>query len=232
MDQIKLEATKRNRIGKQVKQVRREGKLPAILYGKTVKQPIPITLDGLETAKVLRHASSSSLIVINVDGEEHTTLVRDFQVDPLRGDLQHVDFLVVSLTETVRANVSISLDGEAPVVESEGGLLVTAAENVEVESLPQDLPQRLHLDVSVLENFGDALYVRDLVVPANVTILSDPDELLVVATAPQEELVEEEVVEEGELLEGEEAELAEGEAPAEGEAAAEAGGEEAAEGGE
>lgn len=230
MDQMKLEATRRNRIGKQVNQLRREGKLPAILYGKSVKKPIPITLDGIETAKALRHVSSSSLIVVDVEGEEHTTLVRDFQVDTLRGELRHVDFLVVSLTEKVRTSVGIHLEGEAPIIAQEGGLLVTTAETVEVESLPQDLPQRLILDVSVLESFGDALYVRDLIAPPNVTILSDPDELLVVATAPQEEIIEEVVVEEAELLEGEEAEVA-AEVAAEAEEAAEAG-EEGEEGGE
>ena len=228
MDQVKLFATRRNRIGKQVSHLRREGKLPAILYGKSIEKPIPVTLDGKETAKIMRRISSSSLVVISVDGEELTTLVRDFQIDPLRGELRHVDFLVVSLTETVRTSVGIHLVGEAPVIIRDGGLIMTTTETVEVEALPQDLPQHMEIDVSVLENFGDALYVRDLVAPPNVTILTDPDDLLVVAQAPSEEVIPEgapleagaEVVEEEaeEAEEGEEGEEAEG-----GEAAEEGG---------
>lgn len=212
MEQITLNASGRNRIGKKVVLLRKEGKLPAILYGKSLEKPLPVTLDAAETSKALREISSSSLIKINVDGEEHTTLVRDFQVDVLRGDLQHVDFLVVSLTEKVRASVSVVLENEAPIIKDEGGLLVTGIEHVEVESLPQNLPEHFLVDVSVLENFGDAIYVRDLLVPEDVTVLADPEELLVVATAPAQEEIEEEVPE---------AELEEGEEPAEGEEAAE-----------
>ena len=215
MDQTVLAASKRSRIGKKVAPLRREGKLPAILYGKTIEKPIPITLNGAETEKVLRTASSSSLIVVNVDGEEHTTLVRDFQLDYVRGTLLHVDFLAVSLTEKVRASVAVVIEGIAPIIEEEGGLLVSGTEQVEVESLPQNLPERFLVDASVLESFGSSLHVRDLVIPEDVTILTDLDELLVVATAPALEEIEEEVLDE-ELEEGEE--LAEGE---EGEAATE-----------
>jgi large subunit ribosomal protein L25 len=204
MDQIKLDATQRNRIGKKVAFLRKEGKLPAILYGKSIEKPIPITLDAAKTSKALREASSSSLIVVAVDGEDHTTLVRDYQIDFVRGDLQHVDFLVVSLTEMVRASVSVIVEGEAPIIKEEGGLLVTGLEQVEVESLPQNLPERFLVDVSQLESFGSTLQVSDLVVPADVTILSDPDELLVVATAPAVEEIEEEIVDEELLAEGEE----------------------------
>lgn len=217
MDRITLKATKRNRIGKEVKHLRLEGKIPAILYGKSMKTPIPVTMDGSETSKALKQISSSTLITIDVEGEEHMTLVRDFQVNPLRGELQHVDFLVVSLTETVRAYVSIVIEGEAPIIMEEGGLLVTGFEQIEVESLPQDLPSHLSIDVTGLTSFGDTLYVRDLNIPPGVEILTDLDELLIVATAPQEEVIEE-PVEEDELLEGEE--LEEGE---EGEEAGEEG---------
>lgn len=232
MDKIELSASKRNRIGKQVKYLRREGKLPAILYGKSIDEPIPVTLDNPETSKVLRQISSSTLVTIDVDGEEHMTLVRDFQVDPIYGTLQHVDFLVVSLTEKVSTMITVQVEGIAPIIEAEGGLLVTGLEQIEIQALPQDLPGHLTVDVSSLEAFGDTLYVRDVPLPPGVELLTDPDELLIVATAPQDEVIEVEVDEEAELLEGEElpegeeAELAEGE---EGEAAEEAGDEEAEE---
>ncbi len=224
MDQIKLSATKRNRFGKKVAILRREDKVPAILYGKSIEAPIAVTLDLAETSKALREASLSTLITVDVEGEEHTTLVRDYQIDFIRGTLQHVDFMVVSLTEKVRASVAVVVEGIAPIIEEEGGLLVTGLEQVEVESLPQDLPERFVIDASELESFGSTLLVRDLTVPENVVILSDEEELLVVATAPAVEEVEEEVLDEDELAEGEEGE--------EGEEGAEGAEGEAAEGGE
>jgi large subunit ribosomal protein L25 len=190
MERYTLQAKRRTRVGKKVGQLRREGKLPAVLYGRHMEKPIAITLDNIETSKALRHITYSSLILVNLEGEEHNALVRDFQIDTIRGNLTHVDFLVVSLTEKVRAEVGITMEGKAPVIANLGGLLVTGLERVDVESLPQDLPEHFTVDVSSLANFGDAIYVRDLVVPANVTVLSDPDELLIVATAPVTELVE------------------------------------------
>jgi large subunit ribosomal protein L25 len=152
----------------------------------------------------MRKASYSSLIIVNVDGEEHNTLVRDFQMDYILGNLTHVDFLVVSLTEKVRTEVRVIVEGKAPVVVNSGGLLVTGLDSVEVESLPQDLPDHFVVDVSSMEEFGNAIFVRDLVVPENVDILTDPDELLVVATAPAaEEAPEVEEAAEGEVAEGE-----------------------------
>lgn len=202
MDQIKLSAARRNRFGKKVAQLRREEKLPAILYGKSIDKPIAVTLDLAETSKALREASQSTLITVDIEGEELTTLVRDYQIDFVRGTLQHVDFLVVSLTETVRANVAVVVEGEAPIILEEGGLLVTGLESVEVESLPQNLPERFLVDVTSLTSFGSTLQVKDLDVPADVTILSDPEELLVVATAPAVEEIEEPLVDEDELEEG------------------------------
>jgi large subunit ribosomal protein L25 len=204
MDKIVLSASARNRIGKKVKFLRREGKLPAILYGKSMDNPIPVTMDNAETSKIMRQISSSTLVTIDVDGEEHMTLVRDFQVDPIYGTLQHVDFLVVSMSEKVSTMITVQVEGVAPIIEAEGGLLVTGMEQIEIQALPQDLPGHLSIDVSGLKAFGDTLYVRDVHLPAGVELLTDPDELLIVATAPQDEVIEVEVDEDAELLEGEE----------------------------
>src|SRR3972149_50329 len=122
MERLTLQATRREQTGKKVQQLRRAGKLPAVLYGRSLKQPVPVTLDRIEASKALRKIGYSTLILVNLDGEEHNTLVRDFQVDVIRGDLTHVDFLVVSLTEKVRAEVSIVVEGKAPVIANLGRL--------------------------------------------------------------------------------------------------------------
>ncbi len=184
MARVSLKASRRDVVGKKVSNLRREGKLPAVLYGRQVEKPIALTLDRGETSKLFKRINYSTLVQIDLDGQEHNALVRDFQIDAILRELTHVDFLAVSLTETVRAEVRVVLEGKAPVISNLGGLLVNGLEYVEVEALPQDLPDNFVVDVSSLENFGDGIFVRDLVVPANVTVISDTDELLVVATAP------------------------------------------------
>ncbi len=200
-EKIVLKASSRELIGKQVKVLRQEGKLPAVLYGKEVGS-LSIVLDLRDASKVLRGASSSTLIVVDVDGKEYTTLVRERQRDVLKDYYTHIDFQAVSLTETVRASVAIILEGESPAVDSYGALVVSGIDSLDVEALPQDLPENITVDVSALAEIGDTLYVKDLVLPKEINVLTDLEELLVVISAP-EAVEEEEEVEEGEELFGE-----------------------------
>jgi large subunit ribosomal protein L25 len=193
MAEIVLQAERRNVIGKQVRALRRQGRLPAVLYGRSF-EPIPVTLDSREANRIMPTITSSHLIVVALDGERHRALVREKQRHPVIGTLTHVDFLVVSMTEKLRANVVLELVGEAPAVKEFDGIVVPGLESVEVESLPADLPERIQVDLSVLENIGDALHVRDLNVSSKVEVLTDLDEVVVIVTAPAAE-VEEEVEE-------------------------------------
>jgi large subunit ribosomal protein L25 len=209
MEEIVVQASRRELIGKQVKILRREGKLPAVMYGKHV-DTVPIVIDRKEAGKTLSGLSPSALIQIQLDGDEFYALVREKQRDILLGTLTHVDFQAVSLTETVRAEVAIDLVGDSPAVREIGGLLVTNVEQLDVEALPRDLPERIEVDVSGLETIGDAIYVRDLSLPESVTVFAEPDDVIVVVTLPAEEPEPEEEVEvEEELLEGMEPEVIE-----------------------
>jgi large subunit ribosomal protein L25 len=131
------------------------------------------------------------LVDVDVEGKKFTTLIRERQHDVIKGSLLHVDFMVVSLTEKVSSNVSIVLEGEAPAVKELNGILVSGLELIEVEALPEDLPERIVVDVSNLDDFGSAIYVRDLVLPPGVEILGSPDEMVCVVTTPAAEEVEE-----------------------------------------
>ena len=192
MEKTVLQAKRRDVVGKQVKALRRQGRLPAVLYGKNI-QPIPVTMDFREANRILPGITSSRLLVVNVDGEEHTALVREKQFHPVQGKLIHVDFMIVSLTEKLRANVSIHLEGESPAVRDINGILVPVIEEIEVECLPQDLPERILVDVSLLTEIGSAIHVRDLKLSDRVRVLTDPDEMVAVVTAPEAEEVVEEV---------------------------------------
>lgn len=191
MTEVVLKAEYRNIKGKQVKALRRAGKLPAVMYGKQI-EPVSIMLDFRQANLVLDKISQSTLIILDLDGKQHYVLVRDKQRDVLRGNLTHVDFQVVSLTERVRANVAIHLEGESPAVEELGGILVQNLEEVDIEALPRDLPERVDVDVSVLKEIGDAIHVRDLALPEGMIVYTDPDEIVAVVTSPEaEEVVEE-----------------------------------------
>ena len=206
MEKIIMKANRRDVIGKQVKSLRRVGKLPAVIYGHGV-EPTAITLDARETNKVLSSVGASTLITIDLDGEEYSVLVRDRQHHVLRRHLLHVDFQALSMTETVRASVALILgDEDAPAVEEYGAMIITGVESLEIECLPSDLVDRVVVDISSLESIGDSILVKDLPVPDGITILDDPESMVVVATAPALEEVEEEV-EDLELEEGAEPEV-------------------------
>lgn len=189
MEDIVLTAEKRTVIGKQVKALRRQGKLPAVIYGHHI-QPVAITLDTRETSRMLAGITPSHLITIKVGKENHTVLVREKQRHPVQGVLIHIDFLAVSMTEKLRANVYIELVGDAPAVKEFDGILVTGVEELEVECLPKDLPERIQVDISSLRQIGDSLQVRDIQLPDAVEILTDPAEMVVLVTAPAIEEVE------------------------------------------
>jgi large subunit ribosomal protein L25 len=184
MSEVTLNAVKREIIGKKVSGLRRQGKLPAVLYGHTIKAT-PITLDAKEAATVLSSLSSSSLVTIDLEGNKHSALVRDKDRNFIKGHLLHVDFQVVSLTEKIKADVSIEQIGLSPAVKDYSGVVVTELFAVEVESLPGDLPEKIVIDLSTLKHIGDSIFVRDLDVPANVVILQDPDEVVVLIASGQ-----------------------------------------------
>ena len=191
MDKVVLKASKRDVIGKQVKALRREGKLPAVLYGRHVDQPLAILLEQKEAATALARVSSSSLVTIDVDGTEYPALVREKQRDFIKNRLLHVDFLAVSLTEKLTAWVGIELAGVSLAVKDYNAILVTGLDEIEVECLPADLPEKIVVDIAALDKVGASIHVGDLVVSEKIKILSSPTEMLVIATAAKvEEVVE------------------------------------------
>ena len=208
MDEVVIQANRREVLGKKVGVLRREGKLPAVVYGSKIES-IPITLEMREASQTLEKLSPSALVVVDIDGEQHYTLVRDKQRNPVRRSIIHVDFQAVSLTEKVRADLNINLVGVAPAIETYLGIVVPSLEQLSIESLPKDLPDKIDVDISGLMEIGDSILVGDLVVPDGVEILSDPEDVVVVVIAQAAEEVEE-VEEEEELEEGAEPEVLEG----------------------
>ena len=190
MEKVVLNATKRDVVGKQVKALRRAGKLPAVIYGRHT-EPINVNLDAHSAALALGKLSSSSLVTINVDGTEYPALVREKQRDFIKNTLLHVDFLAVSMTETLRTSVRVHFIGVSGAVKDFNAVMVHNLEQLEVECLPNDLPERIDVDVSSLAKPGDGIRVREVQVPDTIRLLNDPETMVAVATFAK---VEEEVV--------------------------------------
>ena len=181
MDKVVLKAVKRDVVGKQVKAMRRAGKLPAVIYGRHT-EPISVALDFHTASMVLGKLSSSSLVTISLDGTEYPALVREKQRDFIKNRLLHVDFLAVSLDESIRATVRVNFIGVSGAVKDFNAVLVKNLESLEIECLPADLPERVDVDITALTRPGEGLRVRDVMVSDKVHILNDPDTMVVVAT--------------------------------------------------
>ena len=186
MEKVVLKATKREVLGRKVGALRRAGKLPAVLYGHGIEST-PVMLDAHEAALKLSHLTSSSLMMIDLDGKEYPALVREKQKDYLKNRLLHVDFQVISMTEKVTTKVGIELTGTAPAVKAFSAVIVTVLNELEIECMPQDLPERVVIDISGLTEVGASIHVRDVVISDRVKILGDPAETIVVASATREE---------------------------------------------
>ena len=189
MEKVVIKAAKRDVIGKQVKAMRRAGKLPAVIYGRHT-EPISISLDAHSASLALGRLTSSSLVTIDVDGTEYSALVREKQRDYIKNRLLHVDFLAVSLDEKISATVRLNFIGVSVAVKDFDAVLVHNIEELEVECLPTDLPVQIDVDISALARPGEGIRVKDLHVSDKVEILTDPETMVAVATFAK---IEEEV---------------------------------------
>jgi large subunit ribosomal protein L25 len=217
-EEIIINAEKRNVIGKQVKALRRQGVLPGVIYGRHI-EAFPIQMDAHDASLILDKLTASSLITIKVNGEKYNVLMRDRQRDVIFGNLLHVDFLVVSLTEKLRATVELKLVGEAPVADNPEVVVSQVLNAIEIEALPQDLPEVIEVDIATLITADDEITVADLDLGKDIAILTDPSETIVsVGYVAQEVVAEEEGAEalaEPEVLERGKKEAAEEEAEGE-----------------
>ena len=229
-ERVKLTVQKRDNLGTaESKRLRKQGLIPGVLYGKG-KQAHAICIPERELRRVLTGGQGLHAILDVVIADQSTThpsILKEYQQDPMRGKLVHVDLQEVRLDQPIQAAVTITLVNaeDAPGVR-EGGALSQVAREINVEALPMEIPEHIDLDVSGMA-IGDTLRVADVKGIDGVTFLDDPETVVATLTVPTR--VEEPEVE---AAEGEEAEAAEGEAPAEGEGAPAAEGEASGESGE
>jgi large subunit ribosomal protein L25 len=198
VEKIELKAEPRTLRGKKVGTLRREGLVPAVMYGhRTAPVLLQVTAPNLE--QVLARTGGNRLITLAISDRKgtHMALAREVQRDVITGSPLHIDFYEVTMTEKIRVEVPVVLVGESPVVTRSEGMLLHMLDTIEVECLPGDLLNRIEVDVSGLDGFDQAIYVRDVEVPPSVEFVSESDEMIVkVEPLAEEEEEEEEIVEE------------------------------------
>jgi len=179
MTDLKIEASQRGVLGKKTRFLRREGVTPAHLFGHGIKS-IPLQCDTNNLQHIIARAGMTRLIALEVEGDKNprSVFIREIQREPVGGGLLHVDFYQVKKTEKIRVDVPIILVGEAPVMKGKGHTLNQSLTSLSVESLPDKLPPQIEVDLSGLVEVEDAIFVRDIDLGPDVTVITDPDQMI------------------------------------------------------
>lgn len=204
---IKLKFEKREVFGRKVHRIREKGIIPANIFGKNIES-MAITVDAKEFDTVFKKVGETQ--IINLDGKP--VLVSNIQVDPISGNYLHIDFRQVDLKEKIEAKIPVELEGESPAEKQNLGVVLQQINEVEVEALPDHLPEKIVVDISGLIEVDQAIFVKDLKVSKDVEIKTDMESIIVKVEPPTKEEVVEVVAT---PAEGEVAAPADGNKPAE-----------------
>ena len=189
---MQLKASTRELLGKRARRLHGQGKLAAVVYGHNTT-PTPLELDRLEFQKVFVKSGRTHLVDLLVDGKTEKVLVREIQTHPRRLGPIHVDFYQVNLEEKITVEVPVHLVGESAAVKRGDADVLQPIHTLRVECLPSDIPEAFEVDLTPLEEIESEFRVADLSVPKGVTVLLDPEELIVKIVHKREMKVEEEV---------------------------------------
>lgn len=199
-----LAATRRTEIGKHVAQLRKSGRVPAVIFGHGLES-IPVSLDLHEFEHIRRTAHANTIIELKIDGKDvHKVLVHGVQIDPRHRKMLHVDLFELKSGEEVTVEIQLHTTGESFAVARLGGTLLHNIDRIRIRALPENLPDSIEYSIESLVDFDTAIHLRDLPIPAHVTLLSDPEEVVAKVAPPH--VVEEPVVEAVEEPEAEEPE--------------------------
>lgn len=190
MEKTQLTAERRTVSGKQVRHLRQQGLIPAVLYGHGLA-PVSLQIQERELAKVLVQAGTHRIVTLEVEGESKNILVKEIQKHPIKGNLLHVDLYTVVMTEKIRTKIPLVFTGISPVVVRKEGILVHGIDEVEIECLPQDLIESITVDLSRLTEVGQEIKVGELRVDPGIEILSNGEEVVAMVLPVVEEKVEE-----------------------------------------
>lgn len=184
---LQIKAQPRERTGKQVRSLRVQGLMPAIIYGHN-QQPTNLTINQGDFWRIYQKAGKTTLIDLAIDDQKPLkVLIHDLQFHPISNQIIHTDFYQVKLTEKIHATIPVRVMGEAPAVKEWQGTLIINKNELDVEAYPQDLVPVIEVDVSQLKTFNDVIHVKDLLASQGIEILTDPDEVVVLVQPPRSE---------------------------------------------
>lgn len=179
MDDITLKTNNRDVLGKKVRFLRRQGITPAHLFGHNLES-LALQCDTVELQHVIAHAGTTRLISLKIENEKQTrsVFIREIQRNVISRQLLHVDLYQVMKDEKIETDVPIILVGQAPATKEKGHILSHGITSLTVECLPANLPPQIEVDLTVLEELGQAIHVRDIILNSDVTVKNDPDQLV------------------------------------------------------
>ncbi len=201
---MELNVQKREILGKKVESLRQEGLIPAELYGHG-SENTHLSVPAKEFSKLFKEAGESTIINLNLENKKLPVLIHDLQKNPLNDEISHIDFYQVRMDEKITASVPLEFVGEASAVREKGGVLIKAAQEIEIEALPADLPHKIEVDLSHLSDIGMNIHVKDLKIDSKARILVDPETVIAIVAEPTKEEIEEKPITVEEVkVEGEE----------------------------
>lgn len=193
---LTIKANLRDNLGRQVKNVRAQGGIPAVLYGNNFKN-LNLTFDKKEFDKVYTEAGTSTLVNLEVTNHEGLrALIHEPQKDPVTGNILHVDLYKVDMQKEIHTEIPLEFVGISPAVADLEGNLITNKDAVEVKCLPDKLVSEIQIDISALKTFDDSIKVSDIKVPEGIELLAEPEEIIALVTAPRSEAELEEMEQE------------------------------------
>ncbi len=188
---LKLKANKRDEKVK-LSEVREKGLMPAVIYGPK-QEPIAVSLKEADFVKIYGEAGDSTIISLDIDGEEHDILVQDTQYDPVKGNVLHADFYAIERGKKLQVSVALEFEGLAPAEKTYGAMIVKVAHEVEIESLPRDLPSELKVSLDSLAELDSQILAKDIKLPEGVELITDPEEVIISVKEGKAEETEEPV---------------------------------------
>lgn len=186
---IELTATKRTEKGNALDTLRGKGSMPAVVYGPK-QESLSITVDRRDFEKVFKKAGESTVVSISVDGDVIPTLIHDVDHDPVTNAPRHADFYAIVKGQKVQVMIPLEFIGESEAVKGGANLIKTMHE-IEVEADPMNLPHELTVDISKLAAIGDQVLAKDITLPSGVVLVADAEEVVAIAAAAKEEVIEE-----------------------------------------
>lgn len=184
--ELHLKSNLREKTGKKVKQLRSQDLVPAILYGSNLDKSIPLQVGSKDFYKVYQEGGENTLVKLNVEGDKvYNVVIHEADKDPVSDNFIHVDFYAVNMDEKITTKIPLEFEGTSDAVKNLGGILVKSKDELEIESLPADIPSKIVVDLSKLKTFDDIIRVEDLNLPSNIQVLDELNEAVATVAPPR-----------------------------------------------